>query len=322
MTIETSAETPMPLRIVRICDVAQGIRSFELAHPEGALLPAFTPGSHIKVQTPSGAVRKYSLCNDPADRTHYVITVKRDANGQGGSASMHDGTRDGDMLPASSPDNAFPLTGNAKAYLFIAGGIGITPILSMIRSFGELAPVPWKLHYLTRSPETTAFAQELTCSQWRRNVSIHHDHGDPSRSFDLWPALEKPNSAHVYCCGPRPLMESVRDMTGHWSPQNVHFESFSEGGGVKPDDRPFKVVLARSQVELEVPVGQSILAALRAHGHRAPSSCESGTCGTCRTSLLAGEADHRDMVLMPEEMSGQIMICVSRAKSPSLVLDL
>ena len=317
---ETHADTQMPLRIARAYDVAEGIRSFELVQPDGSELPAFTPGSHVKVQAPNGALRKYSLCNDPAERHRYVISVKRDDRGQGGSVSMHDDAREGATLPTSLPDNAFPLVENAKSYLFIAGGIGITPILSMIRSFGELPPAPWKLFYLTRSPHSTAFVEEL--SAFGRQVKIHHDHGDPGRSFDLWPALEKPNAGHVYCCGPRPLMESVRDMTGHWSPKNIHFESFNEGGGVKPDDKPFRVRLARAGKEFDVPVGKSILAALREHGCNAASSCESGTCGTCRTGLLDGEADHRDMVLMPEEMGHQIMICVSRARSPALVLDL
>ena len=321
-TLQTHADTQMPLRIERAYDVAQGIRSYELVQPDGSELPAFTPGAHVKVQAPNGALRKYSLCNDPAERHRYVITVKRDAAGQGGSVSMHEQAREGDTLPTSLPDNAFPLVANAKSYLFIAGGIGITPILSMIRSFGELAPAPWKLIYLTRSAQATAFADELTAAELRRNVKVHHSHGDPARAFDLWPALEKPNAGHVYCCGPRRLMESVRDMTGHWSPGNVHFESFAEGGGVKPDDRPFHVDLARSGTSFEVPVGKSILSTMREHGCNAASSCESGTCGTCRTTLLEGEADHRDMVLMPEEMERQIMICVSRAKSPRLVLDL
>lgn len=320
MSVQTHADTQMPLRIARTTIVAEGIRSFELVQPDGSELPPFTPGSHVKVQTPCAAVRKYSLCNDPAERHRYVITVKRDDGGQGGSVSMHDQALEGHTLPTSVPDNAFPLVPQAKAYLFIAGGIGITPILSMIRSFGELPPAPWKLFYLTRSLESTAFADELAALG--RHVRVHHDHGDPANSFDLWPALEKPNTAHVYCCGPRPLMEAVRDMTGHWSPGNVHFESFNEGGGVKPDDKPFKVRLAKAGSEFEVPVGQSILATLREHGCSVASSCESGTCGTCRTSLLEGEADHRDMVLMPEEMTTQIMICVSRAKSPQLVLDL
>ena len=322
MTVQVHADTRMPLRIARAYDVAQGIRSFELVQADGSELPAFTPGSHVKVQAPSGALRKYSLCNDPAERHRYVITVKREDRGQGGSLSMHTDAREGEVLPTSLPDNAFPLVGNARAFLFIAGGIGITPILSMIRSLGELPTAPWRLFYLARSPETTAFVDELGLPELRRQVKIHHDHGDPVRSLDLWPALEKPNSAHVYCCGPRALMESVRDMTGHWSTGNVHFESFNEGGGVKLDDEPFRVRLARSEREFEVPVGKSILAALREHGCDAPSSCESGTCGTCRTTLIEGEVDHRDMVLLPEETRSQIMICVSRAKSGRLVLDL
>ena len=322
MNSQTHADTQMPLRITRVYDAAEGIRSFELTQPDGSELPQFTAGSHVKVQAPIGALRKYSLCNDPAERHRYVITVKRDDRGQGGSISMHDDAREGDILPTSLPDNAFPLVKSAKSYLFIAGGIGITPILSMIRSFGELAPAPWKLYYLSRSPETTAFMEELSSPELRKNVCIHHDHGDLAKALDLWPVLEKPNTAHIYCCGPRPLMESVRDMSGHWSPGNVHFESFNEGGGTKPDDQPFKVRLAKSGREFEVPVGKSILATLREHGCNSASSCESGTCGTCRTGLLSGEADHRDMVLMPEEMSSQIMICVSRAKSPELVLDL
>lgn len=320
MSTQTHSDTQMPLQVAAITDVAEGIRSFELVQPDGTNLPPFTPGSHLKVQTPSGALRKYSLCNDPAERKRYVITVKREDRGQGGSASMHRDLKVGDTLPTSLPDNAFPLVEKASSYVFIAGGIGITPILSMIRSFGEMPPAPWKLYYLTRSAEGTAFREEL--KGMGRNVVVHHSDGEPAGQYDLWPALEKPNSAHVYCCGPKGLMESVRDMTGHWSPANVHFESFNEGGGVKPDDKPFSVKLAKLGAEFMVPVGKSILASLREHGCHAASSCESGTCGSCRTALLEGEADHRDMVLMPEEMDSQIMICVSRARSERLVIDL
>jgi phthalate 4,5-dioxygenase reductase component len=322
MIPQTHADTQMPLRVAAITDVAEGIRSFELVQPDGSELPPFTAGSHVKVQTPNGLLRKYSLCNDPAERHRYVIAVKRDDAGQGGSLSMHTEVQLGQTLPTSVPDNAFPLVENARSYVFIAGGIGITPVLSMIRSFGELPPAPWKLYYLTRSPESTAFLQELKDPALKRNVVIHHDLGDPERAYDLWPVLEKPNAGHVYCCGPKGLMESVRDMSGHWSRSNIHFESFNEGGGVKADDRPFQVKLAKSGREFQVPVGKSILSVLREHGCNAASSCESGTCGTCRTALLEGEADHRDMVLYPEEMESQIMICVSRAKGERLVIDL
>ena len=322
MILQTHADTQMPLRVDRAYDVAQGLRSFELVLSDRSELPAFTPGAHIKIQTPSGMLRKYSLCNSPEERDRYVITVKREESSRGGSASMHADVKVGDILPTSVPDNAFPLVDNAKSYLFIAGGIGITPMLSMIRSFGDLAPVPWKLMYLSRFAENTAFLDELGRPELKKNVKIHHSEGRPDQKFDLWPVLEKPNTAHVYCCGPRDLMAAVRDMTGHWSPKNVHFESFDEGGKMLPDDTPFVVKMARTGQHFEVPVGVSILNAMREHGCNSASSCESGTCGSCRTGLLEGQADHRDMVLMPEEMDTQIMICVSRAKSAVLVLDL
>ena len=320
---DTPMLLPMLLRIARIDDAADGIRSFELVQADGASLPPFTAGSHVSVQVPSGRLRKYSLCNDPAERHRYVIAVKRDALGQGGSMSLVDEAQVGDVLPTSRPANAFALAERAKAYLFIAGGIGITPVVSMIRSLGEVPATPWKLIYLTRTPQETAFRDELANPAWARRVTIHHDHGDPARAFDLWPALARPNSAQLYCCGPRGLMEAVRDMTGHWSPGHVHFESFVEGGGVRPDDTPFRISAPKAGLAgIDVPVGKSILAVLREHGCVVASSCESGTCGTCRTGLLQGEADHRDMVLMPEEFERQIMVCVSRAKSAELVLDL
>ena len=321
--MSAGAAPMMPLRIARAFTAADGIRSFELVAPAGGLLPPFTAGSHIKVRVPNGELRKYSLCNDPGERHRYLITVKRELAGRGGSVSLVDGAREGDIVPGSAPDNAFPLVATASRHLFIAGGIGITPIRSMICSLGEQPNTPWTLYYLTRAPETTAFLQELSSPELRRDVLIHHDYGDSAQSFDLWPALERhPPGAHLYCCGPRELMEAVRDMCGHWPRPNVHFESFTEGGSVRRDDRPFVVRLARSGRAFEVPVGKTILEILRNSGCSVTSSCESGTCGTCRTVLLAGAADHRDMVLLPEEMSGQIMICVSRARSGELVLDL
>lgn len=318
----TDSSIMMPLRIVKISDAALDIRSFELAWPDGSDLPPFTAGSHVKVQVPNGEFRKYSLCNDPAERNRYVITVKRDAQGRGGSISLVDDAVEGDILPTSNPDNAFQLVDNPGGLIFIAGGIGITPILSMIRSLGEPSSAPWKLYYLSQVAESTAFLEELSSAQFKAQVKVHHDHGVPGNSFDLWPVLEKPNRGHVYCCGPRGLMEAVRDMSGHWSPGRIHFESFLEGGEKKPDDRPFRVQLAKSGLEFEVPVGKSILSVLREAEVRVGYSCESGTCGSCRTRMLEGSADHRDMVLMPEEQDSQIMVCVSRATCEKLVLDL
>ena len=291
-------------------------------HPEGAELPAFTPGAHVQVRTPSGELRKYSLCNDPAERHRYEIAVKREESGRRASISLVEDAQPGSTLQVSAPDNAFALVEGAASYLFIAGGIGITPIMSMIRSFGELAPAPWKLIYLCRSPETTAFREELGAEPFARSVHIHYDGGDPARSFDLWPVLEQPGRAHIYCCGPRALMDAVRDMSGHWPHANVHFESFTEGGAPQANDAPFRVRLERDGRSFEIPVGKTILGVLREAGVSVASSCESGSCGTCRTRLLAGEADHRDLVLMPDEAADHVMICISRAKTPELVLDL
>lgn len=311
------------LRIARAEAVADGIRSFELVDPSGEALPAFTAGAHIRVRTLAGLVRKYSLCNSPAERHRYVIAVKRDPASRGGSISLVDSAAEGDLLPAGLPENAFRMSRGAKSFLFIAGGIGITPILSMIRSLQDQPDVRWKLLYLTRNRETTPFIDDLRSLDRGGQVEVHHDGGDAARAFDLWPSLEKPQAnQHVYCCGPRPLMDGVRDMTGHWPSGRVHFESFTDGGVPRKDDRAFTVHLAKSGKSVLVPVGQSILEAVRGAGCNVAASCESGTCGTCRSGLLAGEADHRDMVLMPEEHTSQIMICVSRAAGDDLTLDL
>jgi len=316
-------EVPLtPLRIAATEEVAEGIRSFELVHPEGAELPAFTPGAHVQVLVPGGELRKYSLCNDAAERHRYVITVKREAGGRGGSISLVDGAWVGAPLAVSAPENAFDLVPSRGGYLFIAGGIGITPILSMIRTMGEPPPAPWRLVYLTRSAAATAYLQELVAPTQAGKVFVHHDEGVPERAFDLWPLLEKPTAQHIYCCGPRALMDAVRDMSGHWSASQVHFESFVEGSVAMAGDQPFTVTLARSGRTLAVPVGRSILDVVRDAGCDVASSCESGTCGTCRTALLSGQAEHRDMVLMPDEQAGQIMVCVSRAAGGELVLDL
>jgi phthalate 4,5-dioxygenase reductase subunit len=315
-----STETPsLRLTIASATDAAAGIRLFELRPPDDGELPEFTAGSHIAVQVPNGLVRKYSLCNDPAERDRYVIAVLREPAGRGGSVSLVDEAKEGDDILIAPPRNDFPLVKSPAGYTFIAGGIGITPIMSMIRHL-KGGGGRFKLYYCTRSPELTAFRDELAGPAFRGQAVIHHDGGDLARALDLWPVLEQPKG-HVYCCGPRGLMEAVRDMTGHWSPSAVHFEAFTEPNRRAPDDRPFRVRLARSGATVDVPVGTTILEAIRAAGHEAPSSCESGTCGTCRTTLIKGEADHRDLVLAEDERAGNIMICVSRARSDELEID-
>ncbi len=313
----------LPLRIIAKQEIARDIFRFELARADGADLPEFTAGAHVSLRTPNGLIRKYSLCNDPQDRDRYAIAVKREDPGAGGSLSFTHDAQVGDVVEVGEPRNDFPLAANIPNHLFIAGGIGITPIWSMMQHLKSTGAGRFKLYYLTRSPELTAFREELKASAYAGQVVIHHDHGDLEKSLDLWPILEKPQGRHLYCCGPRPLMEAVRDMSGHWSSAAVHFEDF---GASKPahkaDDKPFTVRLARSGRSVEIPADVSILDALRAEGVNVSSSCESGTCGSCRTKLLEGEAEHRDLVLTEREHASNIMICVSRAKSDELVLDL
>lgn len=315
----------LTLKVMRAEPAARFIRLFELADPDGAELPAFSPGAHIKVRTPSGLTRQYSLSNDPAERHRYVIAVKREAAGRGGSLSLVDGVNTGDFLQVGIPENLFELDDKARSFILIAGGIGITPVVSMARHLIAEGARRFKLFYLTRDAESTAFIDELRAPEFAPHVVLHHDEGDLAQALDLWPTLEKAGSAgglHVYCCGPKPLMDSVRDMTGHWPSSAVHFESF--GADTKPhaDDLEFEVHLKQSDRTFKIPVGKSILDILHAEGVKVSSSCESGTCGSCKTSLLEGEADHRDLVLLDEEKANHIMVCVSRAKSTQLVLDL
>ncbi|MGY2182940.1 PDR/VanB family oxidoreductase [Pseudomonas agarici] len=304
-------------------EIAHGIFCFQLTHPTGALLPEFTAGAHLRVRVPNGSIRNYSLSNAPQERDRYVIAVKRDANGRGGSLSMVDGVEVGDLLPVTAPQNEFELTEHARQFIFVAGGIGITPILSMMRHLKASTDTPFKLYYCTRNPELTAFLNELSGAEFSNTVIIHHDFGNPADAYDFWPIFDKPsNGTHVYCCGPRPLMDSVLDMTGHWPPGTVHFENFGVDQSCFTENRPFSVTLKRSGNHLEVPADRSILEVLRDNGIRVSSSCESGTCGSCRTHLIAGDAEHRDRVLREDEHHDQIMICVSRSRNAVLVLDL
>jgi phthalate 4,5-dioxygenase reductase subunit len=311
----------IPLRVMRNDKIADGIHLFEFRDIDGKTLPLFSAGAHIAIRVPNGQLRKYSLCNDPAERDRYTIAVKREANGRGGSSNLIDDVKTGDELMVTAPVNDFELPARAQDFLFIAGGIGITPIMAMIRQI-QSEQKRFRLYYCTRSPETTAFLDELSAPVLKDKVVIHFDHGDLARSLDLRPVLlERKNREHLYCCGPRPLMEAVRRMTDHWSSAAVHFEAFSDAESHNPTDKPFKVELAKSGGVLDVPVTKTILEVLRDHGLDVPSSCETGTCGTCRTNLLAGEADHRDLVLAEHERADNIMICVSRARSDKITLD-
>ncbi|MBD1549611.1 PDR/VanB family oxidoreductase [Roseibium aggregatum] len=316
MTIESGG---IRTTVTRRRELTPDIAEFTLVAADGGALPAFTPGAHITVQTPSDAVRRYSLVGTGEEPDAYVIAVKREPESRGGSRSMHEQVQEGTELLIEPPENDFPLKDVPK-YLLIAGGIGITPIYSMAQKLAEDGKA-FSIIYCTRSPEQTAYREELQ-KAFPGKVKLHHDKGDPAKAYDFWDNFAEPQTMHVYCCGPKPLMEEIKAVSGHWPEGRVNFEDFKPVEVVRADDHEFKVELARSGQTVTVPADKSILEALRENGFKTPSSCESGTCGTCKTRLLAGEPDHRDMVLMDEEKADTIMICVSRAKSGDLVLDL
>jgi len=315
------AEASIDVVVVGRVDEADGVVALILESADRAPLPEWTPGAHVDIHVPGDKVRQYSLSSRPEVTNQWRLGVLREIDGRGGSAWIHDRVVVGTALRVSAPRNNFALH-EAARYRFIAGGIGITPIVSMVRHVRSAGGPRFSLYYLTRSPEETTFGDELAAAGAGSRSVIHHDGGDPERAFDLWPLFERPRPVHVYACGPRGLLQAIRDMTGHWSATSIHVESFADAGTLAvADDRPFRVRLARSGEVVDVGAKQSILDALRAHGLEVPSSCESGTCGTCRTRLVAGEADHRDLVLTDAEHADTIMVCVSRARSPEIVID-
>ena len=300
--------------------VTPHICEFELRRPDGDSLPAFSAGAHISVDTPAGVTRSYSLVNDDMETDRYVIAVKREASGRGGSLSMHTHTVRGDILQISAPSNAFVLK-DAPSYLLVAGGIGITPILAMMKRLRRDRRRPFLLVYSTQSLQLTPYLEELTAPDLRDNVIIHHDsvHG---RFFDYWPFLKVPDGRHIYFCGPQPMLDSIYAHTIHWPRSAVHYESFAGVAAVSFDSRPFKVRRAATNEIYQIPADRSIVDVFRDAGLKPKSSCESGTCGTCRVRRVAGDPDHRDLVLTDEERREYFMPCVSRAHSDEITLEM
>lgn len=300
--------------------ITPSIAEFTLERQDGGALPSYSAGAHITVQTPAGPTRRYSLIGAGEDAPEqYVIAVKREPDSRGGSRSMHEDVGEGSRIGIEPPENDFPLK-EAPAYLLIAGGIGITPIYAMAQQLEEQGK-RFNIIYCTRDAGETAYRDEMK-ERFGPLLKLHHDGGDPEKLYDFWDHFAEIRNMHVYCCGPKPLIEEIKSISGHWPEGRVNFEDFRPVEVVRPEDVPFEVELARSGRTITVPADRSILEAVRDSGVRTSSSCESGTCGTCKTALIAGEPEHRDMVLMDDEKDRFVMICVSRAKSGRLVLDL
>ena len=307
-------------RVASIRPVATGILRFELEPADRRPFAPFAPGAHIDVTTPGGPVRQYSLCGDPAQPKRYAIAVKLEPEGRGGSASMHRSIEEGEALAFTGPRNLFPLAAGEGSSLLIAGGIGITPIYAMAQWLAARGR-PWELHYCARSAGHAAFGAELEALPGGR-VSTYFSE---TPLLDAHALLREVRAGtDVYCCGPAPLMQAVKEATAHWPPGRVHFEYFAAPAVAWPPNTAFEVELSRQGKVLAVPRDRTILQVLRAHGTDVPSACEEGVCGTCEVRVLAGDPEHRDMLLSDAEKAAgrTMMVCVSRATSQRLVLDL
>jgi ferredoxin-NADP reductase len=301
--------------------VAAGVKKLTLHRPDGGELPPWTPGAHLDLVLGPDLVRQYSLCGDPGDRSTLQVAVLCEPGGRGGSRFVHERLTRGDVVRARGPRNNFELVNSAR-YLFIAGGIGITPIRPMLAA-AEAAGADWRLVYGGRSRVSMAFATELR-ERYADRVTLCPQ--DETGLLDLETLLGTPTAdTAVYCCGPAPLIDAVQSRGRAWPPDSVHVERFSPlTGRTAAAESTFEVELTLSGRTVTVPAGTAILEALEDAGVPVLSSCREGTCGTCETAVLSGEPDHRDSLLTEAERAAgdTMMICVSRARTDRLVLEL
>lgn len=318
----------LELKVVAVTDEAPMVRSFELASAAGEELPGYEPGSHIRVRLPNGDDRPYSLVNlDPSiepdkGNASYWLGVRLEENSQGGSSFMH-AVKPGDLVSASLPKNDFALSDNAAPVVLLAGGIGITPIASMASKLLRRKQ-DFRLHYSGRAQGSLAFIEPLRALLGEKLVEHYDDlNGGP---LDIETLLSTVNpDSHLYVCGPKGMIEAVQGVARRrgWPEERIHFELFTPPVP-QSGDHPFEVEIASTGESFTVPVGKSIIEVLEAAGQDLIYDCQRGDCGICQTDVISGEPDHRDVVLTDsEKASGKVMqICISRAHSAKLVLDL
>jgi ferredoxin-NADP reductase len=303
-----------------IADGGAGIKLFALMDPDGWELPPFRPGAHIDLHLPGGLVRTYSLCNDPADNTRYVVAVKREDAGRGGSVVLHDAVKPGDVIGVSLPRGGLQLDETVVRFVFVAGGIGVTPFLSAANDLKRAGRDDFKLHVIARGalplPDLLA---PLVASG---HVIIHDTAVSGRPDIAALIGAPSPNVA-IACCGPESMIDDFEQASRDWPAARVHVERFVPPPlVVDPDAVPYRLVLARSKIELDVPLGQTMLSALLAAGIDVPASCCGGICGSCRVDWLEGRPLHRDRVLSPAERERSLMVCVAGSAAARLVLDL
>ena len=309
------------LVVTAVSDAADGVRTITLASPDGTALPAWSPGAHIDIVLVEDLTRQYSLCGDTSDDTTWRIGVLAAPDSRGGSVRVHE-LETGDTVRVRGPRNHFPLVG-AASYQFIAGGIGITPILAMIAE-AEAACASWSLLYGGRQRASMAFLGELEkYGQDRVTISPQDERGH----LNLAECLGTPRPGTlVYCCGPEGLLTAVEEACAAWPAGSLHIERFAPKA-VSADDGStgtFELVLQRSGLTLQVPPDKSVFDVVTDAGVSVLGSCFEGVCGTCEQGVIDGDVDHRDSILSDEEREANeyMMICVSRCRSARLTLDL
>lgn len=320
--------TSLNLKVNRILAEAQDVLSVELVDSAGGELPPFEPGAHLELHLRSGHIRHYSLLNDNSERQRYVVGVGLAADSRGGSRFIHGSLREGDLLKVVGPRNNFPLDPQAGRYCLVAGGIGITPLLAMVR-WAERQGREWRLVYTARGRHRAAFYEALmTLDQGRGRVHLHFNDEQQGRLLDIDALVASlAPDEHLYCCGPDPLMQAVKTASEAIA-ERAHFEWFTPPATLlaaqQDDSEGFDVVLRRSGMTVRVGEQQSILEALEEAGLQPAFSCRAGLCRSCETRVCSGTPDHRDLVLSEEEREANdlMLICCSRAHTPSLELDL
>lgn len=323
-TISGTHVEALSMQIRQIRCEAIGVNSYELVDPGGGELPAVVAGSHIDVHLDNGMIRQYSLCSDPADRRRYVIAVLHEASGRGGSRWLHETLHAQDFLQISLPRNNFCLDPTAARHVLIAGGIGITPLKAMTHSLVRRGE-DFVLHYCARSAAYAAFAEELVKLAGDDHVHLHYDGFEHHGRLDVAALLNhSAPGTHLYHCGPPALMAACTAATAHWPAGTVHSERFKPPAPIqsKATAGEFTLEIASTGERIAVAEGRSIADVLNAHGIQVPTSCVSGLCGTCKLRYLHGQVDHMDYILSDEERAEYLTSCVSRARSPVLVLDL
>ncbi|MET4806189.1 PDR/VanB family oxidoreductase [Limibacillus sp. MBR-115] len=306
---------------------APNVVCVELRASEMRVLPAFEAGAHITLYLPNGLARQYSLANDPADRERYLLGIQNEPDSRGGSRWIHQYLKEDTIIETSQPKNHFQLGEGAERYLFIAGGIGITPLLAMISTVRRQNR-PFHLYYCTRTADNVAFRDRLSQPGVAERVTFVHDGGDPSKGLNLETLLTgHETGTHLYCCGPPGLMSAVKSAGKLWPPGTLHFEWFTASHPIGENaarDKGFTVIIASTGQEIAVSPEESLLEVLTEHGFEIESICGEGVCGSCLVDVLEGEIDHRDFVLEEREREANncMTACCSRAQSGRLVLDL